>query len=370
MKKVKICFVGNSDSIHVQRWAKYFIGKGYEVHVISEGKNKIEGAMVHNLITIGKLKSKLNSVFRPILGLIITRRIINKIKPDIVHAHYLTSYGFYATAAGFHPLVVSAWGSDILIRSKKSKILNKVAKFVLKRTDMIHSVSDYLTDELISLNANKEKIITIPIGVSTEKFNSDVNGSKIRKSLGWEDNPVVISTRNFEPIYNVECLINAIPIVLKYVYGTKFMLLGKGTLENKLKNMVEESGISKSVEFIGSIQHDELPEYLSSADVYVSTSLSDSLGVSNLEAIACGLPVILTDILINKELTEKSMNINLFPIENSKALAEKIIALIKNKEHQEFKKGNCKIIREIFDWDKNMRKIEEVYLDLIGENKI
>jgi glycosyltransferase involved in cell wall biosynthesis len=130
-------------------------------------------------------------------------------------------------------------------------------------------------------------------------------------------------------------------------------------------------GISQSVKFTGRIPNDELPEYLSSADIYVSTSLSDAgLAGSTAEAMACGLPVIITDFGDNGKWVEDEINGFLIPLRDPEALASKIIQLIRDEEIRDrFGRINRQIIEERNDWQKEMRKIEELYESLMIRSK-
>lgn len=360
---MRICLIADATSIHTLRWAEYFVGQGDEVHIITyePSSSSIEGV---KLYVVGSRFKNLYFAF-PFRHIKIMR-IVKKINPDIVHAHFITKFGFHGALLGFHPFVISAWGSDVLVIPKTSKLLWHFTNFSLKRADMIHAVSEYMAEEIeSSFDLPISNIKIVPFGIDPKQFNPNVDTSEIRTLLGWDIDPIVVSSRNFEPIYNIECLINAIPIVIKKVPNAKFMLLGKGTLRNRLQEMVKELGISNSVKIIGHVPHSELQKYLSCAKIYVSTSLSDSLGVSNLEAMACGLPVILTDLPINKELIKKGLDIELFPVGNSQILAEKIVTSIQRDNFIKNKR-NYDAISSQYDWEKNMEEMKYVYLDLLS----
>lgn len=360
---MKICFIADATSIHTTRWVKYFSKLGHEIHLITyePPENPVEGA---NLYVIDSVFKNLYLAF-PFRHIKIMR-IIKRIKPDIVHAHFITKFGFHGALLDFHPFIMSAWGSDVLVLPKTSKLLRYFTKFSLKKADLIHAVSEYMAKEITSsFGGPMLNIKVVPFGINSKQFNLNVEFAQTRQLLAGENDPIVISARNFEPVYNIECFINAIPLVLTKVPNTKFVLLGKGTLRSRLEEMAEEFGISDSVKFIGHVPHEELQNFFSCADVYVSTSLSDSLGVSNLEAIACGLPVILTDIPINKEFMEKGMVIDVFPPGNSNVLAEKIIEAIRYPDKNNRKK-NYEIIVDQYEWDENMNKMNDLYFTIVN----
>lgn len=355
---MKICFIADVSSVHTQRWIKYFVDKGYEVHVISPGKGKIEGATFHNLITIPKL------IF--ITGPIQTRLLINKIKPDIVHAHYLTNSGFFAACSGFHPLIVTAWGNDVLVELKKSKILNKIVKFVLRRADLITCDGTNTKDAMVDLGADSEKIKIIYFGIDTKKNSPDKKDEELKKRLNIGDSPTVISLRNLSPLYDIESLIRAIPLVLSEIKNVKFIIVGTGEQESYLKELAKSLGVMKSIIFTGKLPASEIPKYLASSDVYVSTSLSDSgLAASTGEAMACGLPVVVTDTGCNRDWIVDGKNGFIIPIKNPNVLSEKIIYLFKNKDKmKKFGEINRSIICERQDYYREMEKMNKIYEEL------
>ncbi len=386
---MKICYLGYTFTEIIRRWAEWFANRGHEVHVIYpvfppefyhipypeildsyKLKNRWAYKVNYYDSILKILPFPCKSVWLPVLP---HRKIIKEINPDIVHGHNIIEYGLSTMFSGNYPRVISLWGGDVSLKPKELIIYKLVVKTVFKGVDMIHSFADNLTDEALLLGVDKEKIITIMPAVDTEIFNLDVDGSEIRRILGWGNDPIVISTRNIGTGYNIDCLINAVPIVIKKIPNARFIIKTGQVLckdaEKKLKNMVKELGISTNVKFIGYINYDEFPKYLSCADVYVSTSPTDGLGISNIEAMACGTQSVLVDNASTKDLIKRGLQAHLFPAKNSKILAERIIYSIKNKQSEEVKKENFKIIKEHYDFNKNMEKIEQLYKDLINKHK-
>jgi len=124
---MRICFLAGPGSIHTRRWVSWFAQKGHDVHIVfpesifSPYSIKVDGTSLHPFRTMPMVSSKSHLFLQP-LDHWRVRHIIRRIKPDILHAHYLIDYGFRAACSGFHPLVLTAWGSDVLIAPKKSKI--------------------------------------------------------------------------------------------------------------------------------------------------------------------------------------------------------------------------------------------------------
>ncbi len=369
---MKICFVANAESIHTFRWVNYFINKGHDVHIISHKGLDIKGATFHYLKTFGNSKITTERI-RPIDLITFitrafqTRKIIKKIKPDIVHAHNVILGGFYATRLKFHPLVVTAWGTDVLIAPKKSFILKKIAQLVLRRADILTCDGHNTERAMIRLGAEPQKIKIIYFGIDTKKNSPEKRDEKLREKLNINDAYLVISLRSFNPIYNIETLIKAIPLVLGQNPNVRFILAGTGEQELELKDLAVNLGVEKNTIFTGNLTEEEIPKYLASSDLYVSTSLSDSgLAASTGEAMACGLPVISTEVGAIHDWIDDGEGGFIIPTENPDILANRIIFFLKNKDLMKKCGGiNRRIITDKQDYYKEMEKMEKICEELV-----
>lgn len=370
---MKICFVANAESIHTERWVNYFVLKGHDVHLISHEGRKINGVKFHKLITFGKSKITREKI-RPvdlvtfIIRAIQTRKYIRKIKPDIVHGHNVILGGFYASLSKFQPLVITAWGTDVLIAPKVSIFLKKIAVHALRKAQLLTCDGLNTKEAMQKLGADADKIKIIYFGIDTKLNHPDKRNNELRKELGIENSPVAISIRGLNPIYNIETLINAIPFVLEKKPDSKFIIVGTGPLETELKILAKDLKVDKSTIFTGSLKPEEIPVYLSSSDLYISTSLSDSgLAASTGEAMACGLPVIVTDVGGNREWISEGESGFIIPTKEPELLAEKIIYLFNNEIiMKKFGDINRQIIEERQDYYKEMSKMEKLYQLLLS----
>jgi glycosyltransferase involved in cell wall biosynthesis len=356
---MKVCFIADAKSIHTQRFVKYFADSGHEVHVISHRKGKIDGKLHY----IGPYKPPKAIGLRTITQLIriffSTKKIIRRIRPDVLHALYIQDCGFFAALSNFHPFMLTVLGSDLLVYPKRSSIYKYITKYVLRKADKIHSVSEHITNKLIEMDVKHDKIVTIPIGVDTRRFNLDVEPLFKKKHM-------IISTRNLEPIYNLQMLINTIPYITEEINSVKIVIAGEGDQRAELMGLAKELHVSEHIEFVGRIEHEEMPRWLASGEIYVSTSLSDSLHVSLLEAMACGSFPIVTDIAANRLWIANGKNGYLVPTDEPKILAEKIVDAIENDElRRESKEKNFKIVCKRGDWLEGMVQMHMVYNELV-----
>ena len=365
---MKICFLADATSPHTIRWAKYFIKNTNDVSIITltPPSTPVEGIKIYQLKKGRKLKfltfnRRINEL----------KQLLNEIKPDIVHAHYITTYGLMASLTNFHPLILSAWGSDILIEAKKSFFMKVRTKRALRGADLFHVDGIKPRKALEGFDVPSDLIKTICFGIDAERASPKAKTEKIKEKYGCQGHPVIISLRSLNPIYDVGSLIQAIPIVLKEVPGARFMIVGSGSQEQMLKDMTESLKVSKEVIFTGRIPFQEIPSYLASADIYDSTSLSDAgLAASTGEAMACELPVVITDDPDNRDWVTDGENGFIVPIKSPEKIAEKIIILLKNPDLcKKFGKLSRENIIKRNDYNTEMSKIEKIYADLIQKHK-
>jgi len=331
--------------------------------VISFEYAVIAGATVHFvklpvLVKSATFPLKMASIYR-------IKALIKKIEPNVLHAHYVTNYGLFGALCNFEPFVITAWGSDVLV-VPESRLISMIKKHIAITCDAKH-----VKEAIERLGVHPEKIKLIYFGVDTRKFSLGQKNEMLKAKLGTYKSPTVISLRNLEPIYDVESLIKSAPSVLKEIPETKFVIAGKGSEDKKLKELAKSLGVSKSIKFVGFIRNDELPSYLNATDVYVSTSLSDAgIAASTAEAMACGLPVVITDTADNRKWVEHGINGFLVPVKDPKSLAEKIIYLLRNEDvRKRFGKINREIIEERNNYYKEMEKMEDIYKELIRSHE-
>jgi glycosyltransferase involved in cell wall biosynthesis len=366
-RRNKICYLANAASVHTMRWANYFAERNWDIDLISWHKKpeSIEADRNINLHYI-HLPPHYLARYGALIELAYTMR---QIKPDLIHAHYLSHFGvlasLHARLSGFKPLVVTAWGSDVLGNSQGYR--HWWLKYVLKRAELITCDAEHMIEVMVKLGADDKRIKLIYFGTDTQKFKPQPKSRKLVESLELEESPVVISTRSLDPIYDVESLIRAIPLILEEVPRAEFIIAGSGRQRDYLVRLAEELAVSDSIRFTGLIPEDKLPAYLNLADVYVSTSLSDAgLAASTAEAMACGLPAVITDFGDNRKWVTDEANGFLVPPQDPTALAAAVINLLQDKsKRQRLGKANRKMIDERNNRHKEMGKMEKLYQEQI-----
>ncbi len=369
--KLKLCFLGTAASIHTLKWASYFAMMGHETHICSYEPVLLGYDLGDIKFHLLKKRVVINTwPFNSIINLPFARKIIKKlireIKPDILHSHYVTSYGSLGVLSGFHPFVLTAWGSDILLAPQKFLPSKLSVKLYLKKADLITCDAKHMKEAIIRLGADEKKIEVINFGIDTEKFKPSSKNDTLIKKLGLTDEKIIISLRNLDPIYDIKTLIASIPAVVENHPNTKFVIVGQGSQEEELKNLAKDLRILDKTIFIGAVPNGEIPSYLRISDIYVSTSPCDGgIASSTAEAMASGLPVIVTNIGDNKEWVQPDM---LFEAGGNEVLSEKIIQLLENeKMRKDIGQQNREKIIKDNDYNNEMARMEKLYYKLINK---
>jgi len=369
---VKICYLCNPQSIHVQRWLEYFSKQGDEIHVITYQPYT---SKEHNVIIHLVKRNKYLPIITKLFEVLFIRRLVKSISPDIVHAHS-GGYGKILIFLKKYSTILSVWGDDVLVTPKKSILNRIILKLTLKSVNVITTIAIFMGPYIHqNFGISCDKIIRVPWGVDLSIFNSNYHEEsiKLKERLGInKDSFILISNRNIAPEYQIEKIIKASSLVLKNNPNTYFLLIkGYGTpiFENKMKELANKLGVNKNLIFVSKmLTPEEMALYLNMADAFISIPKSDQFGLSVLEGMACGLvPILSDDIVAYKQYLNENNSIFVNP-ENIADIANRINYLINNIE---FKNKayliNIKIIEDYEDWNKNAKKMRELYFNIINK---
>jgi len=352
VRELRLCYLANAASIHTRRWAAHFAALGAEVHVISFDDAVIPGVLVHRLPSHTGIKA----VDYP-LAVLTARALLRKIAPDVLHAHYVTSYGLIGALSRFSPFVVTAWGSDVLLAPGRSPLHRRLVASVLRSADLVTSMAHHMTRTIVAMGVEEAKIITVPFGVDTAVFHPGLRGRQAEVN--------VICTRNFEAVYNVGQLIEALPRVAAALPEVRCALVGDGPLREVLAARARALGQDGRLVWTGRLAQPEVAHWLARAEVFVTPARSDGNNVSLNEAMACGCFPVASDIPANREWLTDGENGFLVPPDRSDLLADRILLALRSEElRARAAERNWAIVRERADWRKNMARVAQQYIEL------
>lgn len=290
---------------------------------------------------------------------------IEQIQPDLIHAGPIHLSAAVAARAGFHPLVSMSWGSDLLWEARKPWV-NILARYTLKRSDAF--VGDCLAVRQAAnrFGMDADRIVLFPWGSDLNHFSPGPD-AQLLGELGWQNQFVLISTRSFEPLYGVDLIVQAFIRISQEHPQLRLLLLGDGSQREGLKRWLTDAGLGDKAYFAGSVSRDKLPEYYHSADLYLSASYSDGSSVSLLEAMACGLPALVSDIPGNREWVEPGVNGWWFRTGEVDSLVDGIKQALESNQLQALGAAARRIAEDRADWSENFPKLLEAY-DLAREH--
>ncbi|RPI78219.1 MAG: glycosyltransferase family 1 protein [Chloroflexi bacterium] len=284
------------------------------------------------------------------------KHLLRKIRPDILHAGPLQTVGFLSALSGFQPFVSMSWGYDLLIDAERSASWRWSTRYTLNHSAAMVGDCETIRQRAASYGMAPERIVTFPWGVDLEKYHP---GN--RQDAG-DKHFTLLSTRSWEPVYGVDVLVRGFLQAAQSCPKLHLVLLGNGSQAPLLRKMIAEGGAAEKVTFAGQISQKDLPRYYRSADLYVSASHSDGTSISLLEAMACGTPVLVSDIPGNKEWVTPGVEGWLFPDGDSRALAGAIISAFERREQLvQMSEAARNLAERRADWEKNFPELLRAY---------
>lgn len=330
---MKILLLADPLPSHTIKWANSLSKSGIEILLF--GLNKPDQSIYDSSVYIEtfnisrEIQIKGDGNLSKIIYLTAVHKLkdtIRKFNPDILHAHYASSYGLIGALTKFHPYYLSVWGNDIFDFPKKSLIHKKILRYVLKKSDIIFS-----TSEVMKIETNKyvkKPINVIPFGVDIDIFQRKKIYNQFTK------NDIVIGTvKTLEPNYGIHYLIEAFHLLKKKYdkLSIKLLIVGSGSLDVELKYLAGEY-LGKDIIFTGKIAHSKISEFHNMLDIAVYPSVSESFGVSIVESMACEVPVVTSNVGGIPEIVENGKSGFIVTPKRSDLIANVLEKLIHNPD--------------------------------------
>ena len=297
--------------------------------------------------------------------------LIEDIKPDIVHAGPMQGPALLTAWSGFHPLVSMSWGMDLLYDTQRSPWMRYAAKYTLAGTDILVADCQTVANKAASYGFPPARMVLFPWGVNLDHFSahqSRENGQQLRKSLNWQEDFVVLCNRTWAPVYGVDILAKAFAGAINTNKNLRLLLLGGGPQSPIIHKIL--APVSEYVHFGGWFDREALPATYCAADLFVSPSHCDGSSVSLLEALACGCPVLVSDIPSNQEWVQPGEVGDLFIDRDVDSLQTKLLQMATNPNLKSFGKKARLLAESRADWHKNFQRLLYAYqLAFEGRNE-
>jgi glycosyltransferase involved in cell wall biosynthesis len=322
---MRTLIVGSANLRHIEPYLRHSVRAGWDVYwwVTAPGPVRVDGVTMLDghggkpyTSDVGKL-----DYFRQGLRL---RRAVRAIAPDIIHAHYASSAGLMAWLSGYRPYAVTIHGSDLMERSQ-TWLGRAILGRVLRGAALVNPVAEHMRGLLAQLRVPDERVLPLPFGIDLERFPYRPRADLFRNGVR------LVCTRSLRsPVYDIPTILRAVAearragaqVTLSLPAGGEG---GEGAAG--LKQLAGELGIAGAVQWGTGYRNEEVPAILGAHDAYVSASLRDGASLSLMEAMACGIVPVVSDIPANREWAQDGEGAFLFPCGDWRRLAEIIMSL-------------------------------------------
>lgn len=356
---MRVLYYSNGNSPHDWRFLDALATSGNEIAFLPLSQNPI-ARIPDGIIKLSFPRLKKPALFTWADLTHQFQQITRSFQPDVVHAGPVNGPAYIATLSGFTPLVTMSWGADILYWAERNKLIDLICRYTINRSTVFTGDCQSVCNKAAGYGFQRQRMFQFPWGVDLDHFNPN-GGAKLRDELGWQENFIFLSNRSMEPIYGVDVTVKSFIEIEKQQPDSRLLLYGRGSQEKLTHKLVEAAGIQDKVYFGGYAGLEELPGIYCSADVYLSASHCDGSSVSLLEALACGLPVIVSDIPSNLEWVQEGVNGWVFRDNSTTDMAQKMQDAILSPQRMEFAVTNRKLAEEKADWKRNFPVLLQAY---------
>jgi glycosyltransferase involved in cell wall biosynthesis len=280
---------------------------------------------------------------------------------DVVHAGPVDLCAWLAASAGLKPLVSMSWGYDLLVHAEKSLLSRARVRYALKRTEVLLADCRVVVSKAETYGFPSDRIVTFPWGVDLKVYHPRTV-KKTRDRTARSNQIVLLSTRTMEKLYGCDVIVEAFIKAARVEEKLRLTMLGDGSQKPQLIQRIKAAGLERRVNFTGILPEEEMITQFHASDVYISASHSDGSSVSLLQAMACGLPAIVSDIPGNREWVSPGHDGWLFKDGDSDGLAALMIESARSQERREAFGVSARMTAvNRADWQKNNIKLLDAY---------
>lgn len=329
--------------------------------VVSFVDDQIPDVSVHFIDTGASASGSDRDKLKYLLKAGTVRKIVKAIHPDIINAHYATSYGTVAALAGLKNYALSVWGSDIYEFPRKSPLHRALLKFSLARATYLFSTSKAMADE--AAKYTKKTFSITPFGVDMDLFSPE-------KRSRTDEDFLIGTVKSLAPAYGIDVLLNAAALVKDKSpwIPLKVRIAGSGPCQEEYRMLAAQLGIEEIVTWLGFIPQEQAATEWANMDTAVICSNSESFGVSAVEAQSCGCPMIISDIPGLMEATLPGQTSIVVPRKNARAVADALVALYNDEAlRKQMGVAGRTYVAENYELTACFRKVETLFEEIINK---
>ena len=307
------------------------------------------------------IRGKKVSGYRFLFNLFLKAPFLDIPKSAILHFHRADRALPFLLFFRNNPKVLTIHGMNYKwewIRKKGiiiGSIVMIITKLVIKKMDKIILV-DEATKRFCEIPDNK--IIVIPVGVDTKKFKPMDRNNTLREKYKFDKNDkIILYVGRFKKEKGLDLLIKAFKRVQNKIPDCKLILVGDGSEKQNLFKLINNLKL-RNVQFMNTVEHDEIPKIMNCADIFALCSLYEGMPTVVLEALACGVPVVSTDVGDVHKVVHDNKTGYIVKSRTTDAITSKLIEALNSSYKM---KENCVEMAQEYSWEKIAKRIKEVY---------
>jgi glycosyltransferase involved in cell wall biosynthesis len=371
---VKVLYFSDNASGHNQRFLEMLSQAGLEVWFLDPTSSGVaQGWLPKGVHWVRPKQTPLRNSAPATFGAFLPefRQLLQEIGPDLVHAGPIQSCGYLTALSGFHPWLLTSWGLDLLFHAERNPEWKQATQIALATADGFFCDCDAVRASAKQwANIPDSRIVQLPWGIRKGLF-GPVGALPPERDFEREPGThVFLSTRSWEPLYGIDTLLEAFRQAYRVDSSLRLLLLGNGSEAEQVREFIDGNGLQCVIRSHDPYGKEDMPKWFRVADTYVSCTQSDGTSISLLEAMATGLPVVVTDIPSNCEWVAEGRNGWLAPVGSAEEFADRLLraARLKPEDRKLFSERNRRIVEERGDWDRNFPKLLEMYQRLTGKS--
>jgi glycosyltransferase involved in cell wall biosynthesis len=364
-RRLRIALLAPASALHTVRWANALAARGHAVELISLHASRGDLDPAVRLHRLGP---------KPPAGYVLAaeplRRLLAGLAPDLVNAHYASGYGTLARRAAYRPWALSIWGSDVYLFPRASPLHRWLIGGNLRAADRVFSTSRAMAEQALQLAPGLAMPYVTPFGVDTERFTPQDGAPRDEAAV------TVGTVKALAPTYGIDRLLHAFALARGRLAGEDpevadglcLRIAGDGPQRRELERLAGRLGIAERVTFSGAITHAQVPAFLGGLNVFVALSRSESFGVAVLEAAACGLPSVVTNVGGLPEVVADGATGLVVPDGDLAAAAAALVALAADPPRRaRMGREARRFVAEQYEWSRCVTVMEEGYAALVGD---
>ena len=371
-RPLRVLHVGNGRAFKIRAIIEGLSARGHEIHMVPVPpiSPTFAGAVWHCLPA-----SPLPGRFGTLHRFFQLRSLARRLRPDVIHAHNAWGPGWLAAATGLHPLVIHAYGGDILPEQYRGRpaLQRFLTSWACRSADRVIVTGRHMQGAARHLHLRSDRVTVLPRGVDLKRYRPGLDAIALRAELGLGDAwPVILSPRYQvdEDLYNLDVVLEAFAeLRTQFPRAVCLQLcdVARRAGCERLRSLAAARGLGASYRLEPSVDNTNMPLFYNLADVVVSVPSSDGFPVTVLEASACACALVVSDLPYCKEWFVPRENGLIVPKRDRAALTRALEELCADHElRRRLGVAARSVVVERADYERCMDELQALYLDLLG----